>query len=121
MTLSLPLSTANSPFIDLGDIAEVRPGHCTDTFNLCVKQAGKADARAKVAEGGGGRGESEVALPEGVKMPRELCFSLIFREGERAPLDLVAEDAGIRDMWVDALSHLVVTIKSLGQQQEYEM
>jgi Ca2+-binding EF-hand superfamily protein len=26
----------------------------------------------------------------------------------------------VRDMWVDALSHLVVTIRSLGEQQDYE-
>ena len=26
-----------------------------------------------------------------------------------------------RDLWVDVLNHLVVTIKSLGQQREYEI
>ncbi len=104
--------------MDLGDIAEVRPGHGTDTFNLCVKKSGKA--------AGGVKGEpapnnSAEPSAEGIQMPRELCFSLIFRDPERPPLDLVAEDVGARDMWVDALSHLVVTIRSLGQQQEYEM
>ena len=32
---------AKSPFIDLGDISEVRPGHGTDVFNLCAKIASK--------------------------------------------------------------------------------
>ena len=41
--------------------------------------------------------------------------------GPEASLHLVAEDRETRDTWVDALTHLVVTIKSLGQQQEYEL
>ncbi len=58
---------------------------------------------------------------EGVDLRADRCFSLVFKDGVRDPLDLAAEDSGQRDMWVDALSHLVVTIRSLGQQQEYEM
>eukprot|EP00090_Calanus_glacialis_P018621 TRINITY_DN2888_c0_g1_i14.p1 TRINITY_DN2888_c0_g1~~TRINITY_DN2888_c0_g1_i14.p1 ORF type:complete len:706 (-),score=250.49 TRINITY_DN2888_c0_g1_i14:266-2272(-) len=36
-------------------------------------------------------------------------------------LDLVAEDKQTRDAWVDAIKHLVVTLKSLSHQKEYEM
>ena len=36
-------------------------------------------------------------------------------------MDLVAEDGTTRDMWVESLTHLVATVKSLGQQKEYEM
>ncbi len=92
----------------MADICEVRPGHGTDVFNHAVKVAAK---------------DTPMTPPsaEGVVLPRDRCFSLIFKDGERPPLDLAAEETAIRDMWVDALSHLVVTIRSLGQQQEYEM
>ena len=36
-------------------------------------------------------------------------------------LDLIAEDSTTRDMWVESVQHLVATVKSLGQQKEYEM
>jgi len=92
-----------SAWIDLCDIAEVRIGHSTDTFNKLVKQ---------VNEG----------LPklDGINCARDFCFSIIFKD-DTPPLDLVAHDSADRDIWVDVVSHLVVTMKSLGQQKEYEI
>ena len=50
------------------------------------------------------------------------AFSLIFTpESNMHELDLVAEDKQTRDAWVDAIKHLVVTLKSLSHQKEYEM
>ena len=43
------------------------------------------------------------------------------KEDMNNPLDLVAEDKLTRDLWVDTLTHLIVTIRSLGQQKEYEL
>ena len=49
-------------------------------------------------------------------------FSLIFSPESGMPvLDLVAEDKETRDAWVDALRHLIVTLKSLSHQKEYEL
>ena len=92
--------------IDINDVAEIRSGHQTDTFNHCVKQS--------AAKSGG---MPRVGLTE---LPREKCFSVIFKD-THCSLDLVAESKEDRDMWVDALTHLIVTIKSLGQQKEYEI
>ena len=94
--------------IDISDICEVRAGHGTDTFNQVVK----------ASCGGNPNAVPEV---EGHPIPRHLCFSLIFKGSRLPPLDLVAEDQTVRDMWVDALTHLIVTIRSLGEQKDYEM
>ena len=49
-------------------------------------------------------------------------FSIIFKpDSEAHVLDLVAEDEEVRDMWVDALRHLIVTLVSLSNQKEYEL
>ena len=62
----------------IGDIAEVRIGHSTDTFNKLVKQ---------VNEG----------LPklDGINCARDFCFSIIFKD-DTPPLDLVAHDSADR-------------------------
>ena len=67
-----------SAWIDLCDIAEVRIGHSTDTFNKLVKQ---------VNEG----------LPklDGINCARDFCFSIIFKD-DTPPLDLVAHDSADR-------------------------
>ena len=36
-------------------------------------------------------------------------------------LDLVAEDKQTRDVWVETIKHLVITLKSLSHQKEYEL
>jgi hypothetical protein len=41
------------------------------------------------------------------------CFACVFLQ--------VADSVKDRDAWVDTLTHLVVTIRSLGHQKEYEM
>ncbi len=97
------------PSIELGDIAEIRAGHGTDTFNKIVKQARESSGRPDA-----------VPRVDDVNCARGFAFSLIFRD-DTPPLDLVAEDGNVRNLWVDALSHLVVTIRSLGQQKEYEL
>jgi len=50
-----------------------------------------------------------------------LTSHVCYHQGDREPIDLVADSPTTRDAWVDTLTHLVVTIRSLGQQQEYEM
>ena len=96
----------DSDFIDISDIEEIRAGHNTDTFNHCVKKTGG--------------GVDAIPRADDVMLPRERCFSLVFKETHNS-LDLLAEDQNTRDMWVDVLTHLVVTIRSLGEQKEYEM
>ena len=64
-----------SAYIDLGDIAEVRLGHTTDTFNKLVKQV--TDGKPKL---------------DNVNCPRDLCFSIVFKD-DTPPLDLVANDS----------------------------
>ena len=87
-----------SPFIDLDDIAEVRAGHGTDTFNLAVKQhnsklSGQAQQNAN--QNGAQKAHKlpplEDACVNNVSLSRNCCFSLIFK-GETPPLDLIAED-----------------------------
>jgi len=90
--------------IDLGDIAEVRFGHLSDNFNKLVKE-GENNAVPKL---------------EGINCAKDFCFSIIFKD-DTPPLDLVTHDSVDRDLWVDVLNHLVVTMKSLGQQREYEI
>ena len=52
----------------------------------------------------------------------ETAFSIIFKpECNTRELDLVAETREERDIWVDALTHTLASLKSLTQQREYEM
>ena len=62
----------------IGDIAEVRIGHSTDTFNKLVKQFNEG-------------------LPklDGINCARDFCFSIIFKD-DTPPLDLVAHDSADR-------------------------
>lgn len=101
-----------STAIDLADIAEVRAGHGTDTFNAMTKRS-----KDEMKKGPKQIFEHQVG---DMDCGTELCFSLVFKDAT-PPLDLVAEDNNTRDLWVDVLSHLVVTIRSLGQQKEYEL
>ena len=93
--------------IDLDDISEVRLGHGTDTFNKLVKDT---------------KSENKNAQPslKNVSCEKDLCFSVVFKD-DTPPLDLVANDKSTRDIWVEVLSHLVATIRSLGEQKEYEL
>ena len=79
----------------IGDIAEVRIGHSTDTFNKLVKQ---------VNEG----------LPklDGINCARDFCFSIIFKD-DTPPLDLVAHDSADRYVQHLFLSQLQSLIPSL--------
>lgn len=87
--------------ISLKDICEVRDGYQTDIFN-------------KVETGGANQKFRNINV--------ETAFSLIFKpESNIHELDLVAEDRKTRDVWVEALSHLIVTLKSLSHQKEYEL
>jgi len=90
--------------IDLGDIAEVRSGHSSDSFNKLVKEGD----------------DSAVPKLDGISCDKDFCFSIIFKD-DTPPLDLVTRESVDRDLWVDVLNHLVLTIKSLGQQREYEI
>lgn len=93
-----------SPNIELTDIAEVRIGHSTDTMNKIVKQCQAEN-------------KSNPIMIENVNCHRDFCFSLVFKD-DTPPLDLVANDEETRNLWVDVLSHLIVTITSLGQQNQ---
>ena len=95
--------------IDLDDICEIRYGHGTDVFNSLVKDKSEHD-----------RANFRVSPAAVIDVNRWCCFSIVFKD-ERMPLDLIAEDELTRNHWVDALCHLVVTIRSLGQQKEYEL
>ena len=86
--------------IDLSDICEVRVGHQTDPFNKLSKKSLKDI--------------------DGVNCDQDLCFSIVFKD-DTPPLDLIAEKTSDRNTIVNALTHLVATIKSLGQQYEFTM
>ena len=45
---------------------------------------------------------------------------MVFKD-DTPPLDLVANDRMSKENWVNVLSHLVATIRSLGEQKEYEL
>ena len=82
----------------MSDITEVREGCQADIFNT-IEDMGIMD-----------------------NITNNTAFSLIFTpESSIFRLDLVAEDNDTRDAWVDTLRHLVVTLKSLSHQKEYEL
>ena len=64
----------------IGDIAEVRIGHSTDTFNKLVKQVNNGLTGPKL---------------DGINCARDFCFSIIFKD-DTPPLDLVAHDSADR-------------------------
>ena len=95
--------------IDISELCEVRPNHGTDVFNAAVKKST------------GSTNSSDGAMVRGLEIPRRLCFSLVFKDNVKPSLDLVAEDSNTRDHWVSALSHLIKTIRDLGEQKDYEL
>jgi len=95
--------------ISLDDMCEIRVGHGTDTFNGVTKNIRK-DGLANVDVGSGKK----------LNITRQHCFSIIFK-GNTRPLDLVSDDVATAKLWVDVLNHLLATIRSLGQQREYEL
>ena len=101
------VSPSGKNVIDISEICEVRPNHGTDVFNTAVKKSNSPT--------------SDDAKIRGLDIPRRLCFSLVFKDNMRPPLDLVAEDSNTRNLWVTALSHLVNTIRDLGEQRDYEL
>ena len=102
-------SGAGKNVIDISELCEVRPNHGTDVFNAAVKKST------------GSTNTSDGAKVRGLEIPRRLCFSLVFKDNVKPPLDLVSEDSDTRDLWVSALSHLIKTIRDLGEQRDYEL
>merc|ERR1719206_974385 len=100
-TTKLGCLDEGSESYNLRDISEVRDGYQTDIFN---KIDDKSDD------------------PKFRKIKNETAFSLIFSpESNMHELDLVAEDKKTRDVWVETIKHLVITLKSLSHQKEYEL
>jgi len=100
-TTKLGCLANGSESYNLRDISEVRDGYQTDIFN---KIDDKSDD------------------PKFRKIKNETAFSLIFSpESNMHELDLVAEDKKTRDVWVETIKHLVITLKSLSHQKEYEL
>ena len=87
----------------------LRCGHGTDNFNSLV-----GDRSWELLE------KHQVDSKQTLNVNGDNCFSIIFKDG-RPPLDLVAEGPAVRNHWVDALNHLIVTIRSLGEQKEHEL
>ena len=87
-----------------------RCGHGTDNFNTLVQ-----DKSRQVLS------KHKVDSKQVLDINTDNCFSIIFKDGKRPPLDLVADDLAIRNHWVNALNHLIVTIRSLGEQKEHEL
>jgi len=88
-------------FYSLKDICEVRTEYSTDIFNTI---------------------SSKTAHPKYRKVSPMTAFSLIFApESNLHELDLVAEDLDVRNLWVDGISHLVLTLRSISDQKEYEL
>jgi len=86
----------------LRDIYEVRDGFQTDIFN-------------KIAN-------NNETLKKLENFNNETAFSIIFKpETNKRELDLVAETQEIRDMWVNAIRHILGTFRSLTHQTEYEL
>ena len=98
--ISNPIFEIGTCSIDLGDLSEIRVGHQTDPFNKLSKKSQKDI--------------------DGVNCDQDLCFSIVFKD-DTPPLDLIAEKISDRNTIVNALTHLVATIKSLGQQYEFTM
>jgi len=96
-SLGCQASQGSGSFL-VSDITEVREGCQADIFNT-IEDMGIMD-----------------------NITNNTAFSLIFTpESSIFRLDLVAEDNDTRDAWVDTLRHLVVTLKSLSHQKEYEL
>jgi len=90
-----------SNYISLKEIGDVRPGYETDTLHKLSLHA---------------------ALPKFRSVNQNCAFSIIFKnETNRRELDLVAEDEATRDAWVEGLGHIIITLKSLCAQKEYEL
>jgi Ca2+-binding EF-hand superfamily protein len=100
-TTQLGCLATGSDSYNLKDICEVRDGYQTDIFN-------KIDDKGDIHKFR--------------KINNETAFSLIFSpESNMHELDLVAEDKRTRDVWVETIKHLVITLKSLSHQKEYEL
>ncbi|TRY70080.1 hypothetical protein TCAL_16377 [Tigriopus californicus] len=99
------LSGLRESTFSISEIAHVRSGHATDTFNSLIKKT---------------RGDA-IPFVEGIKAEPEVCFSVIFTQKTRETLDLIAPTRQDRDTWVKCLNHIVVTINTLDRQKEYEL
>jgi len=92
---------AGSASYNLRDVSEVRDGYQTDIFKKIDEVKDKDEFR---------------------KISNNTAFSLVFSpESNLHELDLVAEDKATRDTWVEGIKHLVVTLKSLSHQKQYEL
>ncbi|XP_066957865.1 1-phosphatidylinositol 4,5-bisphosphate phosphodiesterase delta-4-like isoform X5 [Macrobrachium rosenbergii] len=93
--------------VPLVDIAEVREGWKTDTFNKVSTHSEKIKEK--------GAATDEPLLEE------NKCFSVIHGPGGRETLDLVASSEEERDAWVTGLSHLIQSVKSLYEEKQYDV
>ena len=84
--------------ITSSDIAEIRTGHSTDTFKKLNNSYKKGSVN--------------------VDVPSNRCFSLVFKD--QKTLDLIAEEADKRNLWVDILSHIVASRASDKKAVDYE-
>jgi len=92
---------SGSDKFSLRDVSEVRDGFQTDIFNKLGSSNGKQKFR---------------------DIREDNSFSLIFKpQSNMHELDLVAEDCQTKDLWVDVISHMIVTLNSLSSQKEYEL
>lgn len=94
--------------VPLVEIAEVREGWKTDTFN-------KVSSHSEKIKEKGGAATDEPLLEE------NKCFSIIHGPGGREALDLVASSEEERDAWVTGLTHLVQSVKSLYEEKTYDV
>jgi len=89
-------------FYNLKDISEVRTEYNTDIFNKIKTKSSSSKYRDIIEH--------------------RYVFSLIFvPDSNMHELDLIADDEITRTIWVDAISHLILTLKSLTYQKEYEL
>lgn len=92
--------------VSLVDVAEVRDGWKTDTFN---KLSDHVEKTKKTGEG------LEVPVDE------NRCFSIIHGNSGHETLDLMAETEQERNTWTAGLRHLVDTFRSLHQDRQYDL
>ncbi|KAF2355359.1 Phosphatidylinositol-specific phospholipase C X domain [Trinorchestia longiramus] len=92
--------------VSLVDVAEVREGWKTDTFNKVSDHYEKS------------KKQGESAMPP---LDENRCFSIVHGTGGRETLDLMADSEAERKLWTGGLTHLVETFRSLHQDRQYDM
>jgi len=89
-------------YYNLTEISEVRVEYNTDLFNdISNKNVQNTKCR---------------------HLSPKTSFSLIFSpESNLHELDLIAEDMETRNLWVDSISHIVLLLRSMTNQKDYEL